>query len=74
MNFSIIGRGTTAVHTTCKRRLNVGPNLGLPFILEALGTLAGPAPDTEPNVEGKADNPEGVPCTQWLPTCVPLVF
>jgi len=44
------------------------------FILEALGAFARPAPDTEPNIEGKTDDPEGVPCTQWLSTCIPLVF
>jgi len=50
------------------------PGFVLPFILEALGAFARPAPDTEPNIEGKTYDPEGVPCTQWLSTCIPLVF
>ena len=45
-----------------------------PFVLETFGAFAGPAPDTEPNVEGKTDDPEGVPRAQRLPARIPLVF
>jgi hypothetical protein len=36
--------------------------------------LAGPVPDAEPDIEKKADNPKGIPCTQRLPACVPLIL
>jgi hypothetical protein len=46
----------------------------VPFVLQALRTFAGPAPDTQPNIEGKTDDPEGVPCAERFPTGIPLVF
>ena len=44
------------------------------FVLNTLCALAGPAPDTEPNIERKANNPKGIPCPQWFPTCIPFIF
>lgn len=67
MSFRIVRRvatAATAVHPPCVKE-EVAQESGricLPFILEALRAFAGPAPDAEPNIQGQADNPKGIPC------------
>jgi hypothetical protein len=68
--------------STWRYGIRIGACLGLPiiirvasaFVLEALCALAGPPPYAEPDVEGKTDDPEGIPDAQRLATRLPLVL
>ena len=60
---------------TCVRTVRAGPGrICSPFVQEPFRALAGPAPETEPDVEEKTDDPEGVPRAERLPARIPLVF
>ena len=76
MRFGVTGHVSIAVREKefKARTGRAGAEFGSPLVLEPFRALAGPAPDAEPDVEEKADDPKGVPCAQRLPACVPLVL